>query len=279
MDTTPTCREPLWIRISVVLFLILAAACAYMLFSGGDSDSLSYEGDSCNVVALDVHGCIATYAPDPSLMYDPGGCDDYASAEEIAQYLRDAEIDESVKAVLLDIDSAGGIPQAALEIEEAVQDTGKPTVALIRAYGNSAAYWIASAADTIIASVESDIGSIGVTSSYVDNAKQNEQLGLTYHSLSTGKFKDIGDPDKPLTEEEKAQITKSLALTFENFVNVVAKNRSIPVEKVRELADGESVPAGSLLRFRVAAGQPIHHLVPATVRAVIRAHTVSRSSW
>jgi protease-4 len=240
MEPSSKNGERLWMGVSVVLVLLMLAGGAYMVFSGSGDDMAYGGGGNCNVTAIDIHGCIATYTPDPNLGYDSGGCDAYASSEQIAGYLRDLETDDSVRAVLLDIDSPGGAPQAALEIEEAVKDTGKPTVALIRGYGDSAAYWVATAAKTIIASPESDIGSIGVTSSFTDNAKQNAELGITYHSLSTGKYKDIGDPNKPLTEDEKAQIQKSIFLTFERFIKTVSDNRGMPIERVRELADGSS---------------------------------------
>ncbi len=237
---------------AVVLFVLVVVASAIgswvantMQTGGsvlGEGDASSFLGAGCNVVALDIHGCLVTYTPDAKSSGDSSsGCDAYASSEDISGYLEDVGNNESVKAILLDIDSTGGMPQAAVEIEAALKATKKPSVALIRGYGDSAAYWVASAAHTIVASKESDVGSIGVTSSYVDNAKQNVADGLTYNSLSTGVFKDTGDPNRPLTDEEKTYIHKSLATTLENFIQTVATNRHLAVEKVRALADGSSM--------------------------------------
>ena len=79
-----------------------------------------------------------------------------------------------------------------------------------------------------------------MTSSYTDYSRQNASEGITYNSISTGKYKDMGNPDKPLTPEERAVIEKSLRITLDNFVQTIARNRDLPVEKVRELADGST---------------------------------------
>jgi protease-4 len=166
---------------------------------------------------------------------------DMTSSENIVSHIEDAANDPNIKALFIEIDSGGGMPQAALEIEKALQESGKPSVAWIRGYGDSAAYWIATGASTIVASPESDIGSIGVTLSFLDNAKQNAQAGITFNSLSTGKFKDTGSPDKPLTSDERAYLEKSLDITLQHFIQAVSDNRKIPIEKVRALADGSSM--------------------------------------
>jgi len=76
--------------------------------------------------------------------------------------------------------------------------------------------------------------------SYMDYAKQNQEDGLTYNKLSSGKFKDAGDPDKILTYEEKQLFMRDVNVLNENFVQTVAENRNMDIEKVRELADGSS---------------------------------------
>jgi protease-4 len=215
--------------------------------AGGASDS-SYassgaarpDSGNCNVTGIEIHGCIYTYGDKGSADYS-ANCDTVTSSEDVVAYIEQAEKDDSVKAILLDVDSPGGMPQAALEIAQALKTAHKPSVAWIRGYGDSAAYWVSSAATTIIASRESDVGSIGVTSSYTDNAAQNTKEGLTYNSLSTGKYKDTGSPDKPLTADERAYIEKSLQVSLQDFIESVATNRHLPIEKVRALADGSSM--------------------------------------
>ncbi|MFH1661887.1 MAG: signal peptide peptidase SppA [Candidatus Falkowbacteria bacterium] len=167
---------------------------------------------------------------------------DEISSEYIVSAIKEAEKNNKIKAIILEIDSAGGGPVAAEEVADALKYAEKPTVALIREYGNSAAYYVATGADIIFASVNSDVGSIGVTMSYSDNARKNQKEGLTYNQLSSGKFKDIGDPDKPLTVEEKQLIMRDIKIYHDNFIKAVAENRNLDIEKVRRLADGSSMP-------------------------------------
>jgi protease IV len=126
-----------------------------------------------------------------------------------------------------------------------------PNAAYIIDSGTSAAYLIASAADTIIASPFSDVGSIGVTMSYLDYSKQNTTEGIEYISLTSGKFKDYGSPDKPLTADERVLFERDLAVWHDEFVNHVATNRNLPVEDVAKLADGSSLPGKLALEAKL----------------------------
>ncbi len=233
-----------WCLAGVAFVLIGFTIWSYTDDSGSEGlygdDSNNFDG--CNVVGINVHGCIMTYAPaaDEGTSGVPEGCDAMTISENVLSTLQSVKGHRNIRAVLLDIDSTGGQAQAAVEIEDAIKSAGLPTTAWIRAYGDSAAYWIASAADTIIASEESDIGSIGVTSSYTDNAKQNTEEGLTYNSLSTGKYKDLGNPNKSLTAEERALVERGNKITLEHFIKTIATNRNLAIEKVQALADGSS---------------------------------------
>ena len=93
----------------------------------------------------------------------------------------------------------------------------------------------------IFASANSDIGSIGVTMSYLDYSKQNQMEGLTYNQLSSGEFKDIGDFDKSLTAREKELLMRDVNIMNENFIKAVAENRGLSISEVRLLADGSSM--------------------------------------
>jgi len=199
-----------------------------------EDTSFSYEG--CNVAGVIMQGPVETYNPDTS-----GLGDIIASSEEIIFSIDIAEAENDVKAILLEVNSFGGIPAAAHEIEDALRRTNKPTVVHIREAGLSAAYLAATGGDIIFASELSDVGSIGVTQSYVDESKLNEKEGYTYNQLSTGKFKDILDPDKPLTWEERQLLERDLQVVHEAFVKTVAENRSLDIDTVKELADGSSM--------------------------------------
>jgi len=153
-----------------------------------------------------------------------------------------------IKAVVLEIDSGGGSPAAAEEIAASLKALGKPSIAWVRSSADSAAYWIASAADTIIAGESSDVGSIGVTSSYVDYAKKNSKDGITYNQLTTGKYKDTGSSDRALTTDERDLIQRDLNIILQKFIQTVATNRNLSVEKVTALADGSTMLGAMALK-------------------------------
>lgn len=208
------------------------------------STSTASEDPNCNAVGIEIRGCIMTYKPDnadnvTSSVDSP--CTTITSSEAVTWALESAASDPKIKAVVLEIDSSGGSPAAAQEIAAAMKALGKPSIAWVRESADSAAYWIASAADTIIASESSDVGSIGVTMSYTDNAKKNVTDGITYNQLTTGKYKDTGTPDRALTADERSLIQRDLNITLQNFIKAVATNRHLSVEKVTALADGSSM--------------------------------------
>jgi protease-4 len=101
-----------------------------------------------------------------------------------------------------------------------------PTAAFVFDMAASAAYLAASGADTIIATPMADVGSIGVTMSYLQNTKQNASNGLDYVELTSAKFKDTGSPDRPLTSEEKAMFQRDLDLAHGEFVSMISENRN-----------------------------------------------------
>lgn len=209
------------------------------VFTGPENDA------TCNVVGIDLHGVLATYVPAQGSADDPEEYQalygDAVGSQDIVSTIRGANQDDTIKAILVEIDSSGGYPVAGEEVAQALKRSTKPTVAVIRQSGLSAAYWAATGAKQIFASKNSDVGSIGVTSSYLDNVGKNKEDGNAYVQLSSGKYKDAGDPNKPLTEEERQLFLRDIKITHENFIEAVAANRGIPIEEVRTLADGSSV--------------------------------------
>lgn len=239
------------IIIGILLFLLVGVTAYYMFVLRWERIEVTYfEGDneeweaeeyqlSCNILGINIHGDIYTYIP-----FGAEDGLDAVSGEDIYYYLEQAEDPSqypNVKAVVLDIDSYGGLPVAGEEIANKIKEMDLPVISAIRGGGASAAYWIASASDRIFASRFSDVGSIGVTMSYLDESDLNQKEGFTWNSISSGKFKDAGNPEKPLTEEEKKLLQRDVDIIHEEFIKEVAKNRGLSVEKVRELADGSTM--------------------------------------
>lgn len=211
------------------------------------SGDQSYDED-CNVAGIELHGSVVTYSSPSAYDADGNLTVDESASDLITARIRGLENDDTIKAILLEVDSYGGSGVAGEEIAAALKNTKKPTVAMIRDAGASAAYWAATGADKIYASKNSDVGSIGVTYSYLDYIGKNRQDGLTYNQLSSGKFKDTGDPDKPLTLEERNLIMRDVKIVHQNFIKAVSENRNIGVEKVTSLADGSTMLGEAALK-------------------------------
>lgn len=206
------------------------------------------EKNGCNIQGIELHGDIVTYISPADLDEEGNIIVDQTASENISYAIEQAEKDDKIKAILLEIDSYGGSPVAAEEIANALKQAKKPTVALIREGGVSGAYLSATGADIIFASKNSDVGGIGVTMSYLDSSKKNQEQGLTYNRLSSGKFKDTGDPDKELSAEEIKLLMRDVNIVYQNFVKAVAENRGLDIEKVRKLADGSTMMGEMALR-------------------------------
>ncbi len=210
----------------------------------GSTEDVDYEENeenNCNTVGVTVYGGLVTYISPENFDEEGNVLVDQTSSDDIAFLISQADKDESIKAIILEVDSYGGSALAGEEISKALKLAKKPTVALIRDYGVSAGYWAATGADRIFASENSDVGSIGATMSYLDNVKQNQKEGFTYNQLSSGKFKDTGDPNKPLTDEEVNLLMRDVKIMQQNFIKAVAINRNLDVSKVEGLSDGSSM--------------------------------------
>lgn len=206
---------------------VIVATVAFLEVGTGVSDG------TCNVAVLPIEGEIWPFY---GMSYTPL----VVTPEMVEASMDTIEDDDSIEAVLLEINSPGGLPVASERIANRLRTSPLPTVGLIGDIGASGGYMVAAATDYLIASPMSIVGSIGVTMSYVEQSKQNEEEGLTYVELNTGKFKDSGSPDKPLSEEERELFQKDLDSLYETFITMVSDYRSIPLEKVREFADGSS---------------------------------------
>ena len=196
-----------------------------------------------NIAVIKIQGEIVTYGTE--LVYSEGSetavFSDIVSSETIIGYFNKIEKDDDIKAIIIEIDSRGGSPVASEEIMDSLRKTTKPTIAVIREGAVSGAYLIATGAKRIYASRLSEVGGIGVTMSYLDYSQKNKQEGLTYQQLSSGKFKDAGDPDKELTAEEKELLMKDIEKMHQLFIENVAVNRNLDIETVEKLADGSTM--------------------------------------
>ncbi len=209
-----------------IIFFIIILFFAIAMFLPGEHVVLG------NVAVVPIKGVLTT-GENHDLVGDKG-----TESAKIVEWIKDADKSSKIKAILLEIDSPGGSPVATEEIATAVKNANKTVVAVIRETGTSGAYWVASAADYIFASKMSMTGSIGVTGSRLEFAGLLKDYNVTYRRLVSGQYKDAGSRWKEMTPEEMALFQKLLDEIHEEFINAVAENRKLPVEKARALANG-----------------------------------------
>lgn len=144
--------------------------------------------------------------------------------------------------VILELDTPGGSVTAAEEIHAAIErfksKTKLPVIAWMRGTAASAGYYVAAPTDRIVASANTFTGSIGVILEYYVVKKLAEKAGVEAVTVKSGALKDIGNPFRSTTKEERDIFQTIINQAYDQFVEVVAKGRSMPEAKVRELADG-----------------------------------------
>lgn len=190
---------------------------------------------SCNIAVLPIEGVILPF----------NGFEDYPLAitpGSVRDFIAKAEDDVNIRGLLLEINSPGGTPVAAEQISNYISSSELPSIGLIGDIGASGAYLVAASTDTVIASAMSDVGSIGVTMSYLENTAKNEEEGISFVELTSGKFKEAGNPNRELTEEERALFEADLKLVHDEFVRQIAVLRNKSVDEIQALADGSSMP-------------------------------------
>lgn len=161
----------------------------------------------------------------------------------IMQQIREAAADDSVKALVLRIDSGGGSATAAEEVGRELkrfkEKTKKPVVATMGNTGASAAYWIAvCASDKVYANATTLTGSIGVYMPYMNTEELFKKIGITSSKIKSGPYKDIMTNDRPMTAEEQAILQNIVDEIYNEFVVTVAAGRKMEESKVKALADG-----------------------------------------
>lgn len=190
---------------------------------------------SCNIAVLPIEGVVLPY-------HGLAGYEMVVTPEYVESFMNAVELERGIEGVLIEINSPGGTPVASERIAERFRDSNLPVVGLIGDTGASGGYMIAAASDFLIASPMSNVGSIGVNMSYVEESQKNDEEGLTYVQLTTGKFKDIGSPDRPITEEERDLLQADLEIVHTQFIDIIAKYRDLKHSDVEALADGSSMP-------------------------------------
>jgi protease IV len=233
-----------------ILMVILALIIALAGGSGGSSTKsllstrVLYGNESARdtIASVPISGVILSGSAADPLQSLFGAS--YADGELIKSQLMALAQDLSVKGVVLEIDSPGGMITASKAIADGVSyyrnTTKKPIVAHINGTGASGAYWSAASTDAIYAEQGSEVGSIGVIlgpivsyKGIVSDGNVSTNEPIQYRYITSGISKDLGSPYRDMTPEEVAFLQSEVDLEYERFVAFVSERRSIPADTIK----------------------------------------------
>jgi protease-4 len=163
------------------------------------------------------------------------------TAEPVVEELNDYAEDSSVKAIVLRIDSPGGGVVVSQEIYNAVKNArkeGKKVVASMGTVAASGGYYVAAAADRIVANPGTLTGSIGVKMEFANIEKLLEKIGVRGMVVKAGEYKDVGSPFREMSAQEKKLLQDVIDDVHSQFIKAVAEGRNMQESEVRAIADG-----------------------------------------
>jgi protease-4 len=161
-------------------------------------------------------------------------------SRETVRQLRYFLKQEGVRAVVLRVDSPGGVVAPSQEICEEVKKFAarKKIIVSMGSLAASGGYYISAPATLIYANPGTITASIGVILKLSNIESLMDRIGIKSHTLKTGKFKDSGSPFRRFSGEDRAMLQSVIDSTHEQFVRAVASGRKLPVDQVRRIADG-----------------------------------------
>lgn len=215
-STTTSDKTSIGIVIAILAFFFLI----FTITAGSLLALVSAEAISENAIGvIEVKGVIQ--APDQTL-----------------KNIRKFSEDESLKAILVRIDSPGGSVSASQEIVEAIQMIQKPVVISMGDMAASGGYYVACAGPEIFASPGTLTGSIGVISQVLEIKDLMDFFKVTMHTVKTGDLKDAGSPYRAFNETDNAYFMAMGLEILDQFIEHVANARHMTKEQVTAIADG-----------------------------------------
>jgi len=163
-----------------------------------------------------------------------------ADSKQVIRHIKEFREDDTVKAIVLRIDSPGGNVGPAQEIFQEVRKTieEKSIITSMGTVAASGGYYIAAGTSGIVANPGTITGSIGVLMAYTDLQEIFKKIGLKSIVIKSGDYKDMGSPMREMTDPEKEILQDFVAQIHEQFVRDAALGRDMDPEKIALLADG-----------------------------------------
>jgi len=165
------------------------------------------------------------------------------SGKEIVEELYKQASDDKVKGIVLRINSPGGAVAPSQDIYGAVMKLKKkkPIVASMGALAASGGLYSAIGASKVYAQPGTLTGSIGVIMQLPNFTKIAEKIGFEMVTVKSGKFKDVGNSFREMTEEDRAFLEETIQRVHTDFVKAVAEGRNLSEQEVRTFADGRVI--------------------------------------
>ncbi len=251
-------RAGFWIAISLLIFLLLLSLAAnFGLFiglstMGGSREShghaqdefpqlselWSYGSGDVKAARIPVSGVISRRQSQGFF-----GTEGYDPVESVIRQVRAAMNDETVKAIILEIDSPGGDITSTDEIYEALldfkrSDEDRRIIAFVRGIAASGGYYVAMAADWIIAEPTAIVGSISVIMQSLNWKELSDKIGVTDVTIKTGENKDMLNPFREVQPEHLALLQEMVDAMHLHFIGIVIDGRGLDPESLNTLADG-----------------------------------------
>lgn len=174
--------------------------------------------------------------------------------DDLVRELRSHRDNAGVKAVVLRINSPGGVVAPTQELHDAVlrlREAGKPVVASLGAVAASGGYYVAVACDRVYANPGTLTGSIGVIMQLANFEQLLKKVGVDYVVVKAGQFKDVGNVGRPMTSDERRVMQALLDDVHSQFIGAVAAGRKLPREEVVRFADGRVFSGGQALELKM----------------------------
>lgn len=206
-------------------------------------------GVKSKIVQIDVEGVISSFEAESFL-----GGSGSSMVDKVKRALRQAREDDSVKAIILKINSPGGEVTASDILYAAVKETAevKPVVVYMESMAASGGYYIACGATKIVASETTLTASIGVIIQGINYSNLFGKVGLEAQTFTSGAFKDTLSGARPMREDEKAYVQGLVDDMYGKFLGIVAEARKVPAQTLKNtVADGRVVTGGQALEAKL----------------------------
>ncbi len=242
-------------RLFIPLFLLffLLAGCVVVPMPGVTplEEKAVYGKGRDKILLIDISGVLKDKRGRNIL----GAETERAMTARIREELEMAREDGRIKAVIIRINTPGGHVTTAdiiyHEIEQYKKETGVPVVAELMEVAASGGYYIASAADLVVAQPTGITGSIGVVAYKLNAEGLLDKIGISDRTIKSGEMKDMGSPLREMTGEEREVFQSIIDELYERFLTVVYNGRKgrITMDRLREISDGRVYTAKQALEL------------------------------